>query len=48
MSFHGHHDELRRQVETMIGWAPERLIMAHGRWYPSHAVDELRRAFRWV
>jgi hypothetical protein len=48
MSFRGDRDELRRQVETMIDWAPERLIMAHGRWYPTGAVDELRRAFRWV
>lgn len=48
MSFRGHRDELRRQVETMIAWAPDRLIMAHGRWYPTRVVDELRRAFRWV
>lgn len=49
MSFQGDgRDELRRQVEMMIGWAPERLIMAHGRWYPTGAVDELRRAFRWL
>ncbi|MGN6819544.1 MAG: DUF4336 domain-containing protein [Sphingomonas sp.] len=47
-SFRGRHDALRRDVETMIGWAPERLIMAHGRWYPTGAVDELHRAFRFV
>jgi hypothetical protein len=32
----------------MIGWAPERIILAHGRWYPRDGVAELERAFRWV
>jgi len=35
-------------VERMIAWQPRRLILAHGRWYPENAVDELRRAFRRV
>jgi len=48
ISFRRHRDQVKAAVETMIAWAPERLIMAHGRWYPSGAVDELRRAFRWV
>ncbi|HEY9040324.1 MAG TPA: DUF4336 domain-containing protein [Roseovarius sp.] len=37
---------LAESVETMIAWDPERLILAHGHWYPQNAVDELRRAFR--
>jgi hypothetical protein len=32
----------------MIGWQPERMILAHGRWYERDAVGELRRAFRWL
>ncbi|WP_101067987.1 DUF4336 domain-containing protein [Roseovarius salinarum] len=35
-------------VETMIGWGPERIILAHGRYYERRAVDELERAFRFV
>lgn len=40
--------ELRIAVERMISWAPERVILAHGRWYEKDAVTELKRAFRWV
>jgi hypothetical protein len=29
----------------MIGWAPGRVILAHGRWYERHGTEELRRAF---
>ena len=32
----------------MLAWAPQRIIMAHGRWYPQDGVHELRRAFRWT
>lgn len=39
---------LRAAVERMIGWAPERVILAHGRWYDQDGVAELRRAFRFV
>ncbi|HUO88129.1 MAG TPA: DUF4336 domain-containing protein [Rhizomicrobium sp.] len=35
-------------LNTMIGWAPERVILAHGRWYPANGIAELRRAFRWA
>ncbi|MDO5756608.1 MAG: DUF4336 domain-containing protein [Rhodobacterales bacterium] len=37
---------LAESVEAMIAWQPQRLILAHGRWYRRDAVDELRRAFR--
>lgn len=47
-SFRKHKPEVRRAAERMIGWAPERILLAHGRWYASDAVAELRRAFRWV
>lgn len=48
LSFLGRRRQLREAVERMIAWAPERVILAHGRWYRRNAVDELRRAFRWV
>ena len=40
--------ELREAVQTMIGWEPERIILAHGRWYERNGTAELRRAFRWI
>jgi len=39
---------VRAAVEKMIEWKPERIILAHGRWYESNGAAELRRAFRWV
>jgi hypothetical protein len=39
---------LRKLVERMISWTPERIIIAHGRWYERDAVAELRRAFKGV
>jgi hypothetical protein len=39
---------LKVAVETMIGWDPERIILAHGRWYDRDGTDELRRAFHWL
>jgi hypothetical protein len=32
----------------MIAWQPEKVVMAHGRWYERDGVAELRRAFRWL
>ena len=48
MTFLGHRRELRRAVATMLGWRPERVIIAHGHWYAENALAELRRAFRWL
>lgn len=45
-SFRLRRAHLRDVVDTMIGWAPERVILAHGRWYPRDGTAELRRAFR--
>jgi len=39
---------LRAAVETMMAWNPERVILAHGRWYQTNGAQELRRAFRWL
>lgn len=48
MTFRKGQDELRKAVDLMIDWAPERIIVAHGRWYTSNGVDEIKRAFRFV
>lgn len=39
---------LRAAVATMIGWRPERVILAHGRWFRDNGEAELRRAFAWL
>jgi hypothetical protein len=39
---------LKVAVEKMIAWNPQRVILAHGRWYEEGGVAELRRAFRWI
>ncbi len=48
LSFWRHRAAVRRAVEQMLAWNPERLILAHGRWYERNGAAELRRAFRWV
>jgi len=40
--------ELRACVEKMIAWRPERVILAHGRWYQRDGARELTRAFGWL
>lgn len=40
--------ELKAAVERMIAWNPERVIIAHGRWFETDGAAELRRAFRWL
>ncbi|MHA7850041.1 DUF4336 domain-containing protein [Roseovarius sp.] len=37
---------LAESLERMIAWAPERVILAHGRWYERRGTAELERAFR--
>ena len=48
LTFSRHRAELQRAVEVMIAWEPERITLAHGRWYDVDATSELRRAFRWL
>jgi hypothetical protein len=48
LSFLRHRKDVRAAVEQMIAWAPEQIVIAHGRCYDMDAVNELKRAFRWV
>jgi hypothetical protein len=48
MTFAGQKSKLRGTIEKIIGWEPQRVIFAHGRWYNSDGARELRRSFRWV
>lgn len=47
-SFWRHRRTLRRAVQRMIEWAPERIVLAHGRCYDRDGTAELKRAFRWA
>jgi len=45
-TFRKRKGELRGYVERMIAWAPDYIVLAHGRCYDRDCVAELRRAFR--
>lgn len=47
-TFRKQREQLREAVEQMIAWGPERIVIAHGRWFERNGAEELRRAFRWV
>lgn len=47
-TFRQGREELAEDVRRMIAWDPERVILAHGRWYEKDGAAELRRAFRWA
>jgi hypothetical protein len=47
-TFYRHRGDVRQAVRRMLEWLPERVILAHGRWYPENAVAELKRGFRWA
>ncbi|MEO8530015.1 MAG: DUF4336 domain-containing protein [Deltaproteobacteria bacterium] len=48
MTFRYGRDPLRAAVTQMLAWEPARVILAHGRWYDSNGIAELRRAFQWA
>ncbi|PSR16474.1 DUF4336 domain-containing protein [filamentous cyanobacterium CCP3] len=48
LTFWGRKAQARAGYEQMLAWAPEKIILAHGRWYPQNGVAELKRAFRWL
>ena len=48
LSFIRHRPAVREAARQMIAWAPDRIVLSHGRCYGRDAVLELRRAFRWV
>lgn len=47
-SFRSRKSALHAALAHMRTWGPERIILAHGKWYPSDGLRELERAFRWV
>ena len=47
-SYRCHRAQMKAAVEQMIVWNPERVIIAHGRWFETNGTAELQRAFRWL
>lgn len=48
LTFLGRKDEARASFERMLAWGPEKVIVAHGRWYDRDGTKELCRAFHWL
>lgn len=48
LTFWGCKQQARASLQQMLAWQPDRILLAHGRWYDQNAVAELRRAFRWL
>jgi hypothetical protein len=48
MTFLGQHQLAKASLARMLAWAPEKVTIAHGRWYEHDGMAELRRAFRWL
>lgn len=48
LAFRRHQREIREAVETITGWGPERIVLAHGRWHDRDGAVRLARAFRWA
>jgi hypothetical protein len=38
----------REQVDRMLAWEPERIVLAHGELVEAKAADTLRRAYAWL
>ncbi|MGP1387583.1 MAG: DUF4336 domain-containing protein [Thainema sp.] len=47
-TFWGRKAQARQCLQQILQWQPEKVILAHGRWYEQNGTAELRRAFRWL
>ena len=47
-SFIGNKQLAKESYKEMLAWEPDKIILAHGRWYDKNGTDELKRAFRWL
>lgn len=47
-TFRGHHDQLRPVVEWMLACKPEKVVIAHGKWFPENGTEVIRNTFSWV
>ena len=47
-TFRRNRDAVKAAVKKILAFAPERVILAHGRWYAENGTAEVARAFRWI
>lgn len=47
-TFRGNKEQARQCFQQMLAWNPQKVIVAHGRWYEENGTAELNRAFRWL
>ncbi len=47
-TFRGRKKQARACFEAMLGWQPERILLAHGNWIQHDGTAALKRAFRWL
>ncbi|MDI4636098.1 MULTISPECIES: DUF4336 domain-containing protein [Halomonadaceae] len=47
-SFYLNKAEIRRHIETILSWKPEKIILAHGLIIEENAEDFLRQSFNWL
>ena len=43
-----HRKDAVAALSEVIGWAPERVIFAHGRWFECHGTERLKRSLAWL
>lgn len=48
LTFSGRKAHIKEQVEQMIGWEPQKIVLAHGRCIEKDAAGFLRHSFRWA
>lgn len=48
MAARGHHDRARAALAYMLDWAPQRIILSHGKGYDQDIAATLTHAFRWA
>lgn len=48
LTFWRQRRELKVAIRQMIAWQPERVVIAHGKWFERDGAAALRRAFGWV
>ena len=47
LTFLGHRSGVKAAAEKILSWQPDRVILAHGRWFRENGTAELRRALAW-
>ena len=48
LTFWRQRRQLKAAIRQMIAWQPERVVIAHGKWFERDGAAALRRAFGWV